>query len=218
MSSPAPSALRDAAWRPTPAQLVRLLAGLTVFGFGEALIVLSKLGNSPWTVLASGVSKQTGLDIGTATILISVVVLLLWIPLRERPGFGTIANAIVVGLAIDATLGLFSSPDALALRVLLLFSGIAIVGLGSGLYINAALGRGPRDGLMTSLSHHTGRPIALVRTAIELTALVGGVALGGLFGIGTIAFALLIGPAVHLALRLLPQSAPLPAYVDPVQN
>ncbi len=219
MSSPAPSALRDAAWRPTPAQLVRLLAGLTVFGFGEALIVLSKLGNSPWTVLASGVSKQTGLDIGTATILISVVVLLLWIPLRERPGFGTIANAIVVGLAIDATLGLFSSPDAPGpARRCCCSAASPIVGLGSGLYINAALGRGPRDGLMTSLSHHTGRPIALVRTAIELTALVVGVALGGLFGIGTIAFALLIGPAVHLALRLLPQSAPLPAYVDPVQN
>lgn len=197
---------------------MRLLIGLCVFGAGEALIVRSALGNSPWTVLAAGVAKQTGLEIGTATIAISVVVLLLWIPLRERPGFGTVANAIVVGLAIDATLGLFAAPDALALRVALLLGGIATVGLGSGLYINAALGRGPRDGLMTSLSHHTGRPIVIVRTAIELTALVIGVALGGLFGIGTIAFALLIGPAVHLALRLLPQSVPAGTYVDPVQN
>ena len=216
--SPPRSALRDAAWRPTRPQLVRLLVGLSVFGFGEALIVLSKLGNSPWTVLAAGVAKQTGLEIGTATILVSIVVLLLWIPLRERPGFGTIANAIVIGLAIDATLAVFSSPDAPALRVALLLGGIATVGLGSGLYINAALGRGPRDGLMTSLHHHTGRPLVVVRTAIELTALVIGIALGGLFGIGTIAFALLIGPAVHLALRMLPQSAPLPAEVDPVQN
>ena len=218
MSSPPRSALRDAAWRPTGPQLARLVLGLSVFGFGEALIVLSTLGNSPWTVLAAGVARQTGLEIGTATILVSIVVLLLWIPLRERPGFGTIANAIVIGLAIDATLALFSSPDALAMRIALLLGGIATVGVGSGLYINAALGRGPRDGLMTSLHHHTGRPLVLVRTAIELTALAIGIALGGLFGIGTIAFALLIGPAVHFALRILPQSTPVPVDVDPVQN
>jgi len=204
---PAASALREATWRPSPPQLIRLLAGLALFGFGEALLVLSKLGNSPWTVLASGVSKQTGLAIGTATILISVIVLLIWIPLRERPGFGTVANAILVGLAIDATLGVLAPPSALAARVLLVGAGIGIVGLGSGLYINAALGRGPRDGLMTAIHHRTSRPIALVRTVIEVGVLVAGIALGGLFGPATIAFALLIGPSVHLALHLLPASS-----------
>ena len=204
---PAASALRDATWRPSGPQLARLTAGLVLFGFGEALLVLSKLGNSPWTVLASGVSEQTGMAIGTATILISVVVLLIWIPLRERPGFGTVANAIVIGLAIDATLGVLSPPSAPAVRVLLVALGIGLVGLGSGLYINAALGRGPRDGLMTAIHHRTGRPIALVRTVIEVSVLVAGIALGGLFGPATIAFALLIGPSVHLALHLLPASS-----------
>ena len=183
------------------------MAGLVLFGFGEALLVLSKLGNSPWTVLASGVSEQTGMAIGTATILISVVVLLIWIPLREQPGFGTIANAVVIGLAIDATLAVLSPPSAPAVRVLLVALGIGLVGLGSGLYINAALGRGPRDGLMTAIHHRTGRPIALVRTVIEVSVLVAGIALGGLFGPATIAFALLIGPSVHLALHLLPASS-----------
>ncbi len=201
---PASSALRDATWRPSAAQLVRLLIGLVLFGAGEALLVLAALGNSPWTVLASGVARQTGLQIGIATILISAIVLLIWIPLRERPGFGTIANAIVIGLAIDATLGVLGPPSALPVRVLLVAAGIAIVGLGSGLYINAALGRGPRDGLMTAIHHHTGRPIALVRTVIEVGVLLTGIALGGLFGPATIAFALLIGPSVHLALHLLP--------------
>ena len=205
--APATSALRDATWRPSRAQLVRLLSGLAVFGFGESLLVLSKLGNSPWTVLASGVSKQTGMAIGTATIVISIIVLLIWIPLRERPGFGTVANAIVIGLVIDATLGVLAPPSALAVRVALVVAGIGLVGLGSGLYINAALGRGPRDGLMTAIHHRTGQPIALVRTVIEVSVLVAGIALGGLFGPATIAFALLIGPSVHLALHLLPASA-----------
>jgi uncharacterized membrane protein YczE len=203
------SALRDATWRPNPSQLVRLLCGLTLFGIGEALLVLAALGNSPWTVLAAGVAEQTGLKIGTATILISVVVLLIWIPLRERPGFGTLANAIVIGLVIDATLAVLDPPGALGLRVALVATGIALVGLGSGLYINAALGRGPRDGLMTAIHHPTGRSIALVRTVIEVGVMAVGVVLGGLFGPATIAFALLIGPAVHVALRLLP-AAPRP--------
>ncbi|HVP03620.1 MAG TPA: hypothetical protein VMT10_13695 [Solirubrobacteraceae bacterium] len=205
---PARSALRDATWRPSHRQLARLIAGLVLFGAGEALLVLAALGNSPWTVLAAGVANQTGLKIGTATILISVAVLLVWIPLRERPGFGTIANALVIGLVIDGTLALVATPSAPALRVLFVAAGIALVGLGSGLYINAALGRGPRDGLMTAIHHHTGRSIALVRTVIEVGVLVAGVALGGLFGPATVAFALLIGPSVHMALRLLPAGAP----------
>jgi uncharacterized membrane protein YczE len=131
-------------------------------------------------------------------------VLLLWIPLRERPGLGTIANAIVIGLAISAALALLEPPGALAARWALLAGGIGLVGLGSGLYINAQLGRGPRDGLMTGLHLRTGRPIALMRALIEISALTAGVLLGGLAGIGTLAFAFLVGPAVALALRVLP--------------
>lgn len=210
MSAP-PSALRDAAWRPTPTQLARCLLGLVVFGAGDAMLVLAHLGNSPWTVLAGGLAHQTGLEIGICTIIISGVVLLLWIPLRERPGLGTLLNAVVIGLAIDATLAVFSPPSGLILRAAVVLLGIGLVGIGSGLYINAALGRGPRDGLMTALHLRTGRPIALVRTVIEVTALAIGIALGGVFGVGTIAFALLIGPSVHLALRVLPAAPPAAA-------
>lgn len=213
------SALRDAAWRPSPAGLVRLLIGLAVFGFGEGLIVLAGLGNSPWSVLAGGVSARTGIEIGIATVLISGVVLLLWIPLHETPGLGTVANAVLVGLGMDATLAVLPAPGGVAAQAAVLAAGIAAVGIGSGLYINAALGRGPRDGLMTALHHRTGRSIALVRTVIEVTVLAVGVALGGHFGVGTIAFALLIGPAVHLALRVLPASTPqaraVPARAEP---
>jgi uncharacterized membrane protein YczE len=201
-------ALSSAGWRASPQQLVRLLAGLWVFGAGEALLVVAELGNSPWTVFAAGVAGQTGLNIGTATILVSFGVLLLWIPLRERPGLGTIANAIVIGLAIDVTVHLLDTPDALLARWALMLGGIALVGVGSGLYINAALGRGPRDGLMTGIHLRSGLPIAGVRGGIELTVLVAGVVLGGLAGIGTLAFALLIGPAVALALRMLPAGTP----------
>ena len=201
------SALRDAAWRPSRTQLARLSAGLVVFGVGEALLVLAALGNSPWTVLAAGVAKQTGLGIGESTVLISGAVLLLWLPLRERPGFGTVANAVVIGLAIGATLAALSPPSELTARLALVALGIALVGVGSGLYINAALGRGPRDGLMTALHHRTGRPIALVRTTLEVGVLIAGVLLGGLFGIGTVAFALFVGPAVHVALRVLPAAS-----------
>ncbi len=211
-------ALQSSGWRASPAQLGRLLLGLWLFGTGEGLLILAELGNSPWTVFAAGISEQTGLAIGTATIAVSFGVLLLWIPLRERPGLGTIANAIVIGLAIDATGALMSPPGALGARWALLLGGIGLVGVGSGLYINAALGRGPRDGLMTGLHLRTGRPIALVRALIEITALVIGVALGGLAGIGTIAFALLVGPAVALALRLLPASAPGSATLRPAEH
>lgn len=197
-------AMHAAGWRAAPAQLGRLLAGLWLFGTGEGLLVLAGLGNSPWTVFAQGIAEQTALRIGTATILVSFGVLLLWIPLGERPGLGTVANAVVIGLAIDATGWLLGAPEALAVRWAAMLGGIALVGLGSGLYINAGLGRGPRDGLMTALHRRSGRPIALVRAALEVGVLVAGVLLGGLAGIGTVAFALLVGPAVALALRVLP--------------
>ena len=198
----APRTLAASRWRAGPRRLATLLLGLTVFGAGEACLVASALGNSPWTVFAEGVEVQTPLSIGAATIATSFVVLLLWIPLRQRPGLGTLLNAIVVGLAIDLTLLALPDDAALPVRVALVGLGIALVGAGSGLYLRTALGPGPRDGLMTGLHRVTGRPVALVRGSIELTALAVGVILGGTFGVGTVAFALLIGPAVALGLRL----------------
>jgi uncharacterized protein len=190
-------------WRADPPTLVRLLAGLWLFGTGDALIVDGRLGNAPWTVLAEGVSVVTPLTIGVATQLIGVVVLCGWIPLRERPGLGTIANVVVIGIAIDVMLPLMPSPDGLALRWLQTLAGIGLVGAGSGLYLTAALGPGPRDGWMTGIHRRTGWPIWLVRGGIEITALTGGWLLGGTVGLGTVAFALLIGPAVDSSLRLL---------------
>ena len=190
-------------WRPSPARFVRLMVGLTVFGAGEGLLVASELGNSPWTVFAEGVSVQTPLSVGAATVATSFLVLLAWLPLRERPGLGTVLNAVLVGLALDATL-VFLEPASLPVRIAELAAGIALVGVGSGLYLGAALGPGPRDGLMTGLHRITRRPIAAIRTAIELTALVTGALLGGTVGVGTAAFALLVGPAVAAGLRVLP--------------
>lgn len=189
-------------WRPSPRRLARLLVGLFIFGAGDALLVASLLGNSPWTVFAQGVAVQTPLSIGAATIVTSFALLLLWIPLGQRPGLGTILNAIVVGLAIDVVLVVLPDGAPLVIRAAEVLVGIALVGVGSGLYLSTVLGPGPRDGLMTGLHRRTGWSVAVVRTAIELTALVVGVLLGGRFGIGTIAFALLIGPAVALGLRV----------------
>ena len=189
-------------WRASPRRLAVLLAGLWVFGTGDALLVASELGNSPWTVFAEGVAAQTPLTVGTATVVTSFVLLLLWFPLRQRPGLGTVANAVVVGLAIDATLALVPGRLPLGVRVAEVVAGIALVAVGSALYLGVALGPGPRDGLMTGLHRITGRPVALVRAAIEVAALTVGALLGGTFFVGTIAFALLIGPAVATALRV----------------
>ena len=201
MAAPAPPV--GSLWVPTPARLARLLVGLWLFGSGEGLLVHAGLGNSPWTVLADGVSSHSSLSIGTATIVISFLVLLVWVPLRQRPGLGTIANAIVVGLAVDATLAYLPSTSGVV-PWLEVPGGIALVGLGSGLYINAALGPGPRDGLMTGIHGRTGWPIAAARAGIEVSALTAGLALGGHAGVGTLAFALGVGPAVALGLRALP--------------
>jgi uncharacterized membrane protein YczE len=198
-----------ARWRPTPWQLTQVLVGLWLFGTGDALIVAAKLGNSPWTVLAQGVSKHTPLSIGAATFAISVAVLLCWIPLREWPGLGTVLNAVVIGVAIDSTLALLPHLDSLVVRWAALFAGIAIVGLGSGLYLTAALGPGPRDGLMTGLHARFGWPLAAVRTGIELTAVTAGFLLGGTVGVGSVLFALLIGHAVSFGVkRIGPHAAP----------
>lgn len=203
MALPSPEPPAASLWTPTPARLVRLLAGLWLFGTGEGLLVHSDLGNSPWTVLAEGVSVHTPLSIGAATIAVSFLVLVVWIPLRQRPGLGTIANAIIVGVGVDATLAYMPATSGVV-PWLEVAGGIALVGLGSGLYINAGLGPGPRDGLMTGIHGRTGWPIAPVRASIELTALTVGFLLGGSVGVGTLAFALGVGPAVALGLRLLP--------------
>lgn len=190
-------------WIPTPVAGARLLLGLALFGAGDALILFAALGNTPWTVLAQGVAEQTPLSVGTATIAVSLVVLSLWLVVRQAPGIGTVANALLVGLAIDATLRLLPADAPLAMRAACLIVGIAVVAVGSGLYLGARLGPGPRDGLMTGIHRRTGWPVAPVRVGLELSAVVGGAALGGRVGIGTLLFALAIGPAVALALRLL---------------
>ena len=190
-------------WRASPAQLARLLPGLWLFGTGDALIVLSDLGNAPWTVLAQGVALHTPLTIGIATQLIGVAVLLGWLPLRERPGIGTIGNVIVIGAAIDVMLGVLPEPSLLVTRWVALLLGVALIGVGSGLYLTANLGPGPRDGLMTGLHRVFGWPLSRVRLGIELAVLAAGAALGGVVGAGTLVFALLIGPAVGAAVRAL---------------
>lgn len=191
-------------WRASPARLVRLVLGLVLFGAGEGVLVHSALGNSPWTVLAEGVTEQTALGIGVTTGGLSFLILLAWIPLRQRPGLGTVANAVLVGVALGVTLRLLGSgSEMLAVRAAEVLAAIALVSVGSGLYLTARLGPGPRDGLMTGLAVLTGRSIRLTRAGIELTACAVGVALGGTLGIGTLAFALLIGPGVQLALAQL---------------
>lgn len=190
-------------WRPSPARLVRLLVGLWLFGTGEGLIVHGELGVSPWTVLAQGVGKQTALSVGVATIVVSAGVLCLWLLLRQRPGLGTVLNAVLIGVAIDATLALTGEHPGLIERWAALLGGIALVAIGSGLYLGAALGPGPRDGLMTGIHRVSGMPVAVVRTAIEVTALTVGALLGGTLGIGTLIFAVTIGPAVQRAVRLM---------------
>lgn len=190
-------------WRPSPGRLLQVIAGEWLFGTGEALLVAADLGNSPWTTLAQGVSIHTPLSIGVATQAIGFALLVCWIPLRERPGLGTILNAIVIGIAIDVTLAYLPHEGALGVRIGSVLLGIAVVGIGSGLYLTAELGPGPRDGLMTGLSSRYGWPLSAVRTALELTVTAAGFALGGRVGLGTLAFALLIGPAVERSIRLI---------------
>jgi uncharacterized protein len=189
-------------WRASPARLARLLLGLTIFGAGEGLIVAAALGNSPWTVFAQGVGAHLGLGVGIATVGISLVILLAWVPLRQRPGLGTIANAVVIGLVLDAVLALVGDPAGYPARVALLLGGIALVAAGSGLYLTTFLGPGPRDGLMTGLHRRTGARIGVIRTGLESSALVAGWLLGGTVGIGTLLFALSVGPLVAAVLRL----------------
>lgn len=201
--NPSPEPLPVGLWVPTPARLLRLLLGLALFGFGEACLVAAGLGNSPWTVLAQGISLHSPLSVGAATVAISFVVLLLWVPLRQPPGLGTVANAVGIGLALQAALLVLPEHPGGVARWALLAAGVAIVGLGSGFYLTAALGPGPRDGLMTGLHRRSGRSLRLVRGTIEVSVLVAGWLLGGTVGVGTLAFALAVGPCVQLAVERL---------------
>jgi uncharacterized membrane protein YczE len=182
-------------------RLVQLYAGLLLYGFSIALMVRSHLGLAPWDVLHSGLTRWFPIDIGLALVLVSFVVMLAWIPLREVPGVGTISNAFVIGFSTDAFLAVLSTPGAMWVRGGLLVAGVGLQAVATAAYIGAQLGRGPRDGLMTGLSRRTGRSLRLVRTLMELTVVALGLLLGGVAGIGTVVYALAIGP---LSQALLP--------------
>jgi hypothetical protein len=188
--------------RPKISTLVILIAGLWIFGTGDAVLIAAGIGNAPWTVLAEGISLKIGWSIGQTTFLVSVLVLGFWIPLREKPGVGTILNAILIAAAIEYMLPYLPTPVTLTGGIVQVVIGVILVGIGSGLYLTANLGPGPRDGTMTGLQRITGVPIGRVRGGIEITVLLIGWALGGTFWIGTFIFAFLIGPVVAICLNL----------------
>ncbi len=181
-------------------RLPQLLVGLGLYGVSIALMVLAGLGAMPWDVLHLGLTQYVSLSVGRVIVVMSFVVLLLWIPLREKPGLGTLANALLVGLASDVTLALLPAPDGLVLRGATMLAGIVLCALASALYIGSQFGRGPRDGLMTGLSRRTGVSLRVVRTGLEVTVVLVGLLLGGVAGLGTVLYALGIGPLTQLLL------------------
>jgi uncharacterized membrane protein YczE len=183
-------------------RLTQLYAGLLLYGASIGLLVQSGLGLPPWDVLHQGVARHTGLSIGTVSIVAGAAVLLLWVPMRQRPGLGTVSNVVLVGLSMDATIWLTPAPQALALRIPMVAAAVVLNGVATGLYIAARFGPGPRDGLMTGLHRVTGRSVRLVRTGIEAAVLVSGLLLGGTAGAGTVVYALAIGPLSQLFLRV----------------
>ena len=205
-SSPASTAFTASSPASTPRRLgqrlLQLYAGLALYGFSEALLVHAGLGLGPWNVLHQGLAGLTGLSLGLVLTIVGAAVLLLWIPLRQRPGLGTVSNVLVIGFAMDATLAVLPGVHSLAVRVPLLLAGVVLNGLATGLYICAAFGPGPRDGLMTGLHRRTGRSIRLIRTAVEITVVATGFALGGSVGVGTLLYALSIGPLAQFFLRV----------------
>jgi uncharacterized membrane protein YczE len=196
-------------WRGT-----QLFIGLFLYGFALAMMIRATLGVAPWDVLSQGVSLQTGVPFGVMTNLIGGLVLLFWIPLRQKPGIGTVLNVLLVGPSAEIGLAVIGEPEVLWARILLFIGGLLLLAAASGLYIGARLGPGPRDGLMTGLHHRFGLPIWFVRTGIEGTVLLLGWLLGGTAGVGTVAFALLIGPLINLALPIFripePRNTPIP--------
>lgn len=185
-----------------PRRLVQLFVGLVLYGVSLAMMVRGDLGLAPWDVLHSGVARLVPLSLGQVLVVTSFLVLVLWIPLKEVPGLGTVANAVVVGVAADATLAVLDRPDSWALRVGLMIGGVLLCGFATAFYIGAQLGRGPRDGLMTGLHRRTGLSIRLVRTALEVAVVLVGLVLGGSLGVGTVLFALTIGPIAQALMPL----------------
>jgi uncharacterized membrane protein YczE len=198
--------VRRMRWR-----LAQLYAGLLLYGVSSSLLVLAGLGLDPWDVFHQGLSRTFGLAIGTWAILIGVVVLVLWIPLRQRPGIGTLSNVVLVGGTMDIVLGQVHAPHAMAARIACLVGGVFLNGVATGAYIGAGLGPGPRDGLMTGFAAR-GHSIRLVRTGIELVVLATGWLLGGTVGVGTVVYALSIGPLAHVFVPLFARGRPTPEH------
>jgi len=188
--------------RPKISTFLFLCFGLTLFGLGEGLLIVSFAGASPWSVLAQGISLNVDLSIGTITLFLSIGVLIFWLPLNQKPGIGTILNALIVAVMIDISIALISTPENYISQLLLAFIAVLTVGLGGGIYLVANLGAGPRDGLMVGLQQKTNLPIAAVRAFLEITVVSIGWYLGGTVGVGTLLFAFGIGPAVALGLFL----------------
>jgi uncharacterized membrane protein YczE len=195
-------------------RLLQLYAGLVLYGASMALQIRAGLGLDPWDVFHQGVAERTGLSFGTVVILTGAIVLLAWIPLRQRPGFGTVSNVFVIGIAVDVALAVLPHAGSAPVAVAMLLSGVGLNGLAGGAYIGAGLGPGPRDGLMTGLVRRTGGSIRVVRTSLEIGVLVAGAALGGRVGIGTVVYAVSIGPIVHAVLPRL--TVPVPARAQTV--
>jgi uncharacterized membrane protein YczE len=192
-----------------PRRLAQLYAGLVLYGVSGSFILLSGLGNDPWDVLHQGLSRQTGIGTGWWVCIVGALVLLLWIPLRQRPGLGTVSNVVIIGVAVVIMLALFDQPSELSARIALLAAGVVLNGVATGMYIGARFGPGPRDGLMTGFAAR-GHSIRVVRTGIELSVLVAGALLGGTVGIGTLVYAVSIGPLAHVFVPAFTVRSPLP--------
>ncbi|MFF1688671.1 MULTISPECIES: YitT family protein [unclassified Streptomyces] len=189
-------------------RLLQLYAGLALYGVSSGLLVEAGLGLEPWGVLHQGLAELTGLSIGVVSIIVGALVLLLWIPIRQRPGLGTVSNVFVVGIAMDGALAVVPDVHALGIRIPLMAAAIVLNGVATGLYIAASFGPGPRDGLMTGLHRRTGRSIRLVRTTIEIAVVATGFALGGTIGVGTVLYAVAIGPLAQVFLKVFAAAAP----------
>lgn len=187
-------------FKPKLKTLIYLVLGLTLFAIGETLLITANQGVSPWTVLAQGISFQTNLSIGVTTFIVSLIVLILWYPLKQKPGLGTILNIVLISIIIDLSTPILPYPKSFLFQIVQSIVAVFVVGLGSGFYLTANLGPGPRDGLMTGLQNITNQPIALIRTILEVSAVCLGFYLGGVVGIGTLLFAFGIGPTVSISI------------------
>jgi uncharacterized membrane protein YczE len=187
-------------FKPKLKTLIYLVLGLTLFAIGETLLITANQGVSPWTVLAQGISFQTNLSIGVTTFIVSLIVLILWYPLKQKPGLGTILNIVLISIIIDLSTPILPYPKSFLFQIVQSIVAVFVVGLGSGFYLTANLGPGPRDGLMTGLQNITNQPIALIRTILEVSAVCVGFYLGGVVGIGTLLFAFGIGPTVSVSI------------------